>query len=123
MQSVTIDLVGLRLKQSTFGALTLSGCNEVTCSENAILSFELSNDGSASLSFLLATRSLNGELRDLLPELPAALQAGETATVTEFIQLDVCSTDSIDIVVTTEAEPEDGPTCTGGDHEKITFDP
>ena len=127
LQRISIELSGsdrkpLRLQQS-FGALTVKSCDSKTCEEEVTLSYTVKNVGGDALTITDFIREITGEIpSDLFPLLPkVTLVPEESVSVTEQYVIDLCSTNPLDISVTVNGDPPNGPDCEGTTTKTIEY--
>ena len=114
----------LHLKE-TYGALQVQACDDQVCLQTTILTHTVRNEGDSSMTVAALTRELTGvPTVDLVSTLSVnPIPMGVSATATETLGLDICSTTTIDIAVDVDALPDDGPECDGLDRYTINIEP
>jgi hypothetical protein len=128
-QSLTINTSGnvdLFLKDR-YGALELEACevNDQTqdCITQVIYSYILSNTGEIDMDITLLERTRNNITSNLLGSIPdPELSPGDTTTVIEFEQLDLCVDGAYVTRVRVEADPPDGFPCFDEDTFEFIID-
>lgn len=77
--------------KDTFGALTVEGCDTVTCIEELHFTHSIYNAGSMGTDITNITRDFDGASKNLLEYLPInPLYPGETSSIEEIQMIDVC---------------------------------
>lgn len=126
VQRNVIDTTGsLHLKEK-FGALQVQSCGgQQDCLQTATMTYTVRNVGNDGLVVIAVTRDFTGETQaNLVSGLTSnPIPFGGTATVTETVELDVCSTNSIIVNADVDAKPDDGPECDGVSSYVIKIDP
>jgi len=121
VQIIEIDIASdpLYLKDQ-YGALEVTGCGGKVCIVDAEITYEVTNEGSASFTISNAVRTLgeSGDEQSFLEDLQLVkdtVEADQTVFTTEEITLDLCTGQPIFVSATVTASPDDGEDCKGED--------
>ena len=126
IQSNVIDTTGSLYLKEKYGALQVQSCGGLQdCLQTATVTYTVRNEGNHGMEVVAITRDLTGEDQKNLVSgfSPNPLAFGGQGTVSEPLQLDVCSTNAIIIRADVDAKPEDGPECDGFSSYVININP
>jgi len=98
--------------------------SEEVCIEQVCYTIVISNIGEVCMDITLVNLDVNGNLADLLADVPTnPLCPGEATTVESCGDIDICSGGEFCAIVNVEANPPNGEICQDEDEEKFTLPP